>query len=372
MAKYRQCTRCLMDTSDTKIVFNDAGHCNHCIKTINGLKNNKLGRREWFHNNRYLGPYLEQIKTSGSEYDAILGISGGVDSCYAAKICASAGLKILAIHVDAGWNSESAIKNIENTISYCGFDLITYIVEWDEIRTLQREIIKSGTSNLDVVQDHVFFAVLFYLARKHKIKKFISGGNFATESIMPVSWHEGNALDSRFLKYFAKKSGLKYKSFKFINFFEHYLFNPYFRKIKTYRPLNYLKYNRDSAIKEMDIAFGWSDYGGKHCESIFTKVFQYDFLRRRYGFDKRIPHYSSIICSGGITRSDAILELEKNVYSTCELNNDLRFFCEKLQLDRAQYEEFLLARKASYFDYPNWSKLEQGCIKLQKLFKRLV
>ena len=48
--------------------------------------------------------------------------------------------------------------------------------------------LKSGVKNVEIPTDHVLMATTFELAARYGIKTIISGGNVATESIMPPSW----------------------------------------------------------------------------------------------------------------------------------------------------------------------------------------
>ena len=41
-------------------------------------------------------------------------------------------LRVLAVHVDAGWNSEIAVKNIEKMCKKLNYDLHTVVIDWPE------------------------------------------------------------------------------------------------------------------------------------------------------------------------------------------------------------------------------------------------
>ena len=205
-----QCKRCLMDTSDPEIVFNHLGECNHCtffdLNVKNFIKNDKEGMKEF-------NQIVNKIKIEGrnKEYDCIIGLSGGIDSSYLALKVKELDLRPLVVHVDAGWNSELAVSNIQKVVDHCGYDLFTEVIDWEVMKKLQIAYFKSGICNQDVPQDHVFFSSLYHFAIKNKIKYILSGGNFATESIFPNSW-QGSAMDARNLKSIYKKyTGVKLK-----------------------------------------------------------------------------------------------------------------------------------------------------------------
>lgn len=367
MKEYRICTNCVMDTSDEFIEFDSEGLCNHCRNF------NDVTSKKWFPNEiglQKLDKLLKKVKSAGenSEYDCILGLSGGIDSSYLALKIKDWGLRPLVIHVDAGWNSELAVYNIEKVVEYCNFDLHTEVIDWEAMKDLQLAYFKSGISNQDVPQDHIFFSTLYHFATKNKIKYILSGGNIATESIFPSSWH-GNAMDAINLKSIYKKfSGKKrLKNYKTINFFKYYIYFPFFYKMKTLRPLNFMEYNKEKAIKELE-KIGYKKYHGKHGESIFTKFFQTYYLPKKFGFDKRRPHLSSLIVSGQITRKQALNELEKPLFDPVEIKHDIQYIAKKLGISSIEFENLIQNENRLFSDYPNWVLLQKIFRTMKKIF----
>jgi N-acetyl sugar amidotransferase len=365
---YQVCTNCVMDTSDSEIIFDDLGVCNHCHSfyehSSKDWRPTEEGRRE-------LDQIVNKIKqqNKNKKYDCILGLSGGVDSSYLALILKEYGLRVLVVHIDAGWNQEMAVSNIQHVVGYCNFDLYTHVVDWEDIKRLQIAYLKSGISNQDVPQDHVFFAVLFKLAVKHDIKVFISGGNIATESILPNSWH-GNAMDEINLKDIFKKFGIgrlnNYDTISFLDY--HILFR--LRGMRQFRPLNFLPYDRNDAIRKLEL-IGWRNYGRKHGESFFTKFFQNYFLPVRFGYDKRRAHYSSMIVSKQMTRLEAIEMLNQPLYNEIELENDIDYFCNKLDITRAELDNYIKMPLMRYSDYDNWDSKLKYVNLLRKIYELL-
>ncbi|MHB1140014.1 MAG: N-acetyl sugar amidotransferase, partial [Microthrixaceae bacterium] len=301
----RVCTRCVMDTSDPDITFDAAGMCSHCQEF------DEVTVHQWFPGpggEQRLEKILEDVRAAGNghEYDVVLGLSGGVDSSILALRAKDWDLRVLAVHIDAGWNTELAVNNIERILEHCEFDLHTIVLDWEDVRELQLSFLRSGLSNQDVPQDHAFFAGLYKDAAKRKIRYVLSGGNIATESVFPKNWH-GSAMDLRTLKDVHRRYGTKkLKDYPTIGFLEYYLVNPYIRRVKVLRPLNYMPYDRVAAIAELEERIGFKDYGRKHGESQFTRFFQNYYLPHRYGYDKRRPHLSSMILSGQLTREAAL------------------------------------------------------------------
>jgi N-acetyl sugar amidotransferase len=343
-----------MDTSDPRISFASDGVCNHCLEF------EEKTRKNWFPNaegEARLRQMLDQIRVCGrgKQYDCIIGLSGGIDSSYMALKVRDWGLRPLVVHVDAGWNSELAVGNIEKIVKHCNYDLHTHTVDWEDMRDLQLAYLRAGISNQDVPQDHIFFSSLYHFAIDNNIQFILSGGNIATEGILAKSWHEGSAMDAINLKAIHRRFGERaLHSYKTISFFEYYIQYPLLKKMRTFRPLNFIPYNKKMAMDQLHATIDWRDYGRKHGESLFTKVFQNDYLVRKYGYDKRRPHLSSLIVSGQMTRDEALEELARPLYDPEEREIDLDYFCKKLRITRTDYEAFIDGFKSRYHDYPNW------------------
>lgn len=368
--EYKICSRCVMDTTDRDITFNFDGVCNHCITF------EEVTRLNWFPNDegeKKLISLLEQIKKSGKnkDYDCVLGLSGGVDSSYLALKAKDWGLRVLVIHIDAGWNSELAVSNIEKIVKYCNYDLHTEVIDWGEMRSLQLAYLKSGISNQDVPQDHIYFSALYHFAVKNRVKYIISGGNISTESIFPASWH-GSAMDSINLKAIYKRFGpnKKLKKYRTINFFKYFFYFPYVYKMKVFRPLDFMKYNKREALKELE-QIGYKKYDGKHGESIFTKFFQEYYLPKKFGYDKRKPHLSSLIVSGQLSRQEALRELENPLYNINTINSDKSYIAKKLGISNEKFEELIQNKNHEYSEFPNWSKYYKAASRLNRIVKRI-
>lgn len=359
-----------MDTTDPEITFDEAGICNHCRIF------EEVTKKGWFPNEegaRILRQIIENIKTigKGRSYDCILGLSGGVDSSYLALRASEWGLRPLVVHVDAGWNSELAVANIEAIVKHCNYDLYTHVVDWEEMRDLQLAYLKAAVANQDVPQDHVFFASLYHFAIQNGIRYILSGGNIATEGIFPKAWH-GSAMDARNLHAIHRKYGKgRLNTYSTISFFEYYLWYPFVKGMRTIRPLNYMPYNKTMAIAELEARIGWHSYGRKHGESVFTKFFQNYYLPTKFSYDKRRPHLASLIVSDQLKREEALEKLEEPLYDRNELERDIAYFCKKLDITRAQFDELLAAPSHDYSDFPNWNRRYQILKKAQSFFERM-
>ncbi len=368
---YQICTRCVMDTTDREITFDQQGVCSHCIEF------DEITSKRWFPNREgeeKLRFIYEQMRKKGfnKDYDCILGLSGGVDSSYLALKLYEAGIRPLVVHIDGGWNSELAVQNIENIVNYCGWHLHTVVIDWEEMRELQLAYLKSGVANQDVPQDHAFFSSLYRFAVKHRINYVISGGNLATESIFPKNWL-GSAMDAENLRDIYKKFGKKrLKRFKTISFMQLYFYYPFIKRMKTIRPLNFMPYIKSEALQELKEKVGYKEYARKHGESIFTKFYQNYWLPMKFGYDKRRPHLSSLIVSGQMTRDEALLELNKPLYEQKELLEDKEYVAKKLGVNNEEFEKILAMPSHSYQDFVNMDKKYRRMKKLQCFVSKLL
>ncbi|MGB3724196.1 MAG: N-acetyl sugar amidotransferase [Glaciecola sp.] len=370
MTKLQICTRTVMDTTDPSITFNEKGECNYCDYFDNQVKPNwHPGTEEGA---RLLEKLVADVKESskGNEYDCIIGLSGGVDSSYLAMKVVELGLKPLAIHVDSGWNSELAVHNIENIVKNLGIDLFTYVVDWKEIRDLQYAYFKSGVMNLDVPQDHLFTAILYQQAKQHNVKYFLSGSNIATESILPEAWGY-DALDAVNMKAIQKQFGKlkKFKSYKFLSFYDCYVKYPRIFGLRKAAPLDYMVYEREAAKEAIIEKLNWRDYGAKHHESKFTKFFQAHYLPHKFGVDKRKAHLTSMILSGQISREDAFKELEEPLYNPNELREDKEFVAKKLGFSQPEFDALLDGECVDYSHYKNQKWLFDLKSKIAKIIR---
>lgn len=348
---YRQCTVTVMDTTDPAITFNAAGESNH----VQFYREKLLAIWNPEGNTAHFDALVERIKADGrgKEYDCLIGISGGVDSSYIAYLAWKHGLRPLIVHTDTGWNSELAVKNIENIVSRCKFDLITHVVDWPPMQDLQRAFFRAGVPNQDIPQDHAIFAAFYGLAAKRNIKWVLNGGNFASESILPRAWGS-DAGDLRHILAIHRRFGSRsLRGYPTMGYVKYAFQFRVLHRLKIAKPLNLIRYHKQEAIETLGREFGWRYYGGKHYESRFTKFFQSWYLPTKFGFDKRLAHYSSLILSGQMTREAALTELAQPTYSAGELAEDFSYMQRKLGLTKAQFEELMAQPARQHADYPN-------------------
>jgi N-acetyl sugar amidotransferase len=352
-----------MDTSVPKIEFDRHGICNYC-KTHEV----KAALAPFSHSSasQALSAQIEQIKSRRrGEYDSIVGLSGGVDSSFVAYEAVKLGLKPLAVHFDNGWNSELAVKNVEQTVKRLGLDLLTFVIDWEEFRDIQRSFFKAHVIDIEMVTDHAIFAAMYKIARQHNIRFILSGTNAQTESIMPRAWQHFK-FDLLNLKSIHRQFGtLPIKRYPTLSIWGMAL-NHYFGGIKSVSILNYLPYRKFEAMQTLQSELGWQYYGGKHYESTFTKFYQAHILPKKFGVDKRRIHLSDLIMNGEIDRDRALQELDEPLYDPMQLEQDRAYVCKKLGFSETEFAAYLEAPQISHYAFPSYAKIAERLVAIHK------
>lgn len=348
------CSSCVMDTSDSKIVFDSDGICDHCntfFKNIQPYWN--TGTSGW----KKISSIAEGIKAAGKgkDFDCIIGMSGGIDSSYLVYLAKEKlGLRPLVFHVDAGWNSQQAVNNIEQIVDRLGLDLYTEVIDWEEMKDLQLSFFKSGVPHVDTPQDHAFFATMYKFASKYKVKHILTGGNYSTECVRnPLEWmyYQSDATQIRDIHNRFGKHPLK--NFPLTNILWHKVYLPYIKGIRLYRPLDYMPYDKEEATQFLVENFGYQRYVQKHFESRFTRFYESYWLPEKFGFDTRKVQYSSLILTGQMDRVEALDKLKSPAYDPETLAEDFNYIANKLDITTDELRSYFDAENKTYRDYKN-------------------
>jgi N-acetyl sugar amidotransferase len=343
-----------MDTSDSKITFDARGWCDYCNNYYTNIlphwHPDAVGEAQ-------LAKQIDEIKAHGKgrDHDCLIGISGGVDSSYVTHLAkARYGLRPLLFHVDAGWNSQQAVHNVERLVDTLDLDLHTEVVNWREMQDLQLAFFRSQVPHIDTPQDHAFFAGLYNFAAANGFKYILTGANYSTECVRePLEWHY-HASDLRQLRDIHATFGTReLKTFPLAGIFRFKVYYRYLKGVRVVKPLNCVPYVKDAAMELLATRYGWQKYAHKHYESRFTRFYEGYWLPTKFGFDKRRAHFSSLILTGQLSRADALSKIAIRAYDDATIAEDFEYVATKLDVGVDELRSIMAGPNKSYRDYAN-------------------
>lgn len=353
---HKICTRCIMDTSDLSISFDERGQCVYCNNFDVNIKPTWDAGVE---SNQQLERAADAIRQAGKgkDFDCIIGLSGGLDSSYVAYVAKEKmGLRPLLFHVDAGWNTDQAVGNIEKLVDGLGLDLYTDVVNWESVKRMQVAFLRAGIPDQDLVQDAAFFSGLYKFARRYKIKHIITGSNFSTECCRePEEWGGYLGIDKTLFNDIWAKcgDGKPNDDFPLVDILVYKIFYQKILGLKVHHPLNLVPYVKKNAEDELEGRFGWNRFQHKHHESRFTRFYEDYWLPRRFGYEKRRAHFSSLIMTGQMTRDYALDRISKPEMDEHFHKQEFEYVAHKLGLTVEELQQFFDGPKTTYRDYKN-------------------
>lgn len=365
MSSPQVCARCVMDTSDPDVTFDADGVCNHCRSWAEAA-----ARVEALQRSAPLEVICDRIREAGRghEYDAVIGVSGGVDSSYAALLAHRHGVRLLATHLDNGWNSELAVQNVQRLTSSLDIDLVTHVVDWEEFRDIQRAMFRASVIDIELPTDMAIIASNTKTALEHGVPTVIRGVNFVTEAIMPRAWRH-TKTDLRNLRAIQRRHGSRpIKTLPTASTLRT-LWWRFGRRVRYVDLLNHVTFDRDDAIRELE-ALGWRPYEGKHHESRFTAFYQASVLPEKYGVDKRRAHLSSLINAGQLTREQALAELASPVATARSLEQDRQYICKKLGVSESEFDTWMNEEPRPHSAYPTEDQYVRPILALVNRIRR--
>jgi len=351
MVDYQVCTRCVMDTTASDIVFDENGVCNYCTTYLKRMED---AQAQIIDHQLHRDELISTIKADGrgKDYDCIVGVSGGVDSSYALYLAVKHGLHPLAVHLDNGWDAEFAVQNIASMVDKLGVDLYTHVIDWEENRDLQISFFKANVVDIELLMDNAMLALNYQQAAKYGLKYILFGYNMATEGMnIPPGWNH--------YKYDVYNIRKIHKRFGSVPIKTHPLFSTidslkygYINRIKGVSFLDYFPYNKFEALEFLEKEFGYKPYPYKHYESVFTRFYQGYILPRKFGYDKRRVHLSTLVVSGQMDREDALKLLEESPYpDPAQEERDRIFVMEKLGFTEESFNQYMSAPEVPHEAY---------------------
>ena len=367
---YQICTKTIMDTTDPTIVFNEKGESDYYTNFKENIEPN------WHTDDRgyeELMKIADKIKktSKNKDFDCIIGLSGGLDSSYAAYIAKEVmGIRPLIFHVDAGWNTDKAVGNIEKIIHGLNLDLYTEVINWEEMKDLQTSFLKSQIADQDLPQDYAFFSGLYKFAKKNKINYVLTGGNFSTECCRePEEWGGFPGIDVTLVKDIHRKFGKRpLKTFPLVDILSYKIYYKYVLGMEVFKPLNLVPYIKKDAEQLLQEKFGWEPFQHKHHESRFTRFYEDYWLPRKFGYQKRKAHFSSLILTGQMTREEALERVSKPELSEEFLQKEFEYVANKLDMSVSDLEKIFEGENKTYKNYKNkMGLIKMGAQIMQKL-----
>jgi N-acetyl sugar amidotransferase len=356
MTNYQICSRCIMDTSDPGIGFNERNWCDYCNNFEATIKHEWMLDQSRDYKLQQLADSI-RAESRDKDFDCIIGISGGLDSSYVAYVAKEKmGLRPLLFHVDAGWNTDQAVANIEKLVDGLGLDLYTEVVNWEAVKRMQVAFLRAGIPDQDLVQDAAFFSGLYKFARKYKIKHIITGSNFSTECCRePEAWGGYLGIDKTLFADIWRQcgDGKPNDEFPLVDIFVYKLWYQRVMGLKVHHPLNMVPYIKSDAENELGRLFDWQRFQHKHHESRFTRFYEDYWLPRRFGYHKRRAHFSSLIITGQMTRDQALERISRPEMDEHFLKQEFEYVAHKLGLTVDQLQQLFESPKKTFRDYKN-------------------
>ena len=356
MNNYKICKRCVMDSSDPDITFNEKGTCSHCDNFDKEIKPSWIAGKDNDHSLIKMGEAIK-ARNKNKDFDCIIGLSGGLDSSYTAYIAVEKmGLRPLLFHVDAGWNTDQAVSNIEKLVDGLGLDLYTDVVNWESVKKMQVAFLRSGIPDQDLVQDAAFFSGLYRFAREYNVKDILTGSNFSTECCRePEDWGGYLGIDKTLFNDVWKKcgDGTSNSDFPLVDIIVYKFWYQKAVGMKVHHPLNLVSFLKSDAEGELNSKFGWQKFQHKHHESRFTRFYEDYWLPNRFGFEKRRAHFSSLVMTDQMDRVDALERLSKPELDSHLLQQEFQYVANKLELNTNELEALFAMPVKTFNDYKN-------------------
>ncbi len=365
-----------MDTTDPNIAFDEGGWCDYCRNYYQNIFPNwhpdEIGAKA-------LSGIIEKIKGEGKgrDHDCLIGLSGGVDSSFVTYLAKKEfGLRPMLFHVDAGWNSQEAVNNIERLVDGLQLDLYTEVVDWEEMKDLQLAFFRAQVPHIDTPQDHAFFAALYNFAAQNGFKYILTGANYSTECVRePLAWHY-HASDLRQLRDIHRRFGKRpLNKFPTADIFKYRVYYQYVKGLRVIKPLNFVPYVKREAIQKLTDLFGWQTYPFKHYESRFTRFYEGYWLPKKFGYDKHRAHFSSLILTKQMTRCQALELISEPAYDAETISQDFEYIAKKLDLTSSELQQIMSGQNRSFRDYKSnmfWIGLATKVLRLLKVQKAII
>lgn len=346
-----RCARCLMPSTYPGLTFDRNGICNHCTSYV---KPEPLGEER----------FLERIHSKrGAEYDCVLGISGGKDSCYVAYLAKRRfGLRVLAVCYDFPFMVDLARRNADTVCHNLGIELLVVKthnnLEHNLLRNHLISLAATGTTWGQCIFCHYGIdAVLHETARSRDIPLILSG---VTHS--ETWWDPGNRLGilAHRLKRLPPTDMARFGLYQFrayMGLVDQRRQFPMpgnsclgvYRKAQapadgpeTIRVFDYIEWDQDTIERTLREETGWERPAKSlswRYDCILEPLLDFTY-KREFGISSAGLYLCGLIRSGGINREEALSLLNESE-DQARLNESMKAVLDFLEIPPRIQERYL-------------------------------
>jgi N-acetyl sugar amidotransferase len=347
--QFQMCTRCIYDTHIPYISFDENGVCNYCHQYNQMQVEYPMGKE----GRKVLEAYVEQMKKDGKgkPYDVVIGVSGGCDSSYMLHFAKKEfGLRVLASHFDNTYNSRIAVENIDIVLDKLDIDLYTHVVDNEEYNRIYKSFFLASVPEIDTPTDISLASVHYMAAAKYGIKHIWEGHSFRTEGISPPGWFY---MDAKYVQTIHSKFGDgKIESLPVL-WMSKWLKWMLVNKIKKFRPLYYMDYDKQ-AVKEFLVKeYGWQWYGGHHMENRSAYFVNNYYLPKKFDIDLRYSEFSALVRAGQMKREDALEKIKEPKPFDTDILEEIK---KRVGFTDSDFENIMNAKPLHYTHYKTYKE----------------
>lgn len=353
-----ECDTCLMNSSFSD--FRKIGrYCSYCLDFM--VKREQVSLQQ---SPSRLNQLISSIKTSrpkNSEYDCVVGISGGIDSCFVLHHVVSQGLNAIAVSMDNGLNDSTANTNIRALCNKLGVPLYSHVIDWAEYSEMLRSMISADVIDIEILYDNACQAVCYNKALELNCKFILSGSNTFTEGMRPpqdMSWHKNDVKNILAILYrYQSMSGVSRQrplTYPFLGPWKR-AYCTLYKKVQWVKYLDYINYNKKDALQLLVTNYHFVPYGQKHFENIMTRLYQGYILPQKFSCFKERWHLSMEIISGLISREDALNII--GAQQTYDWSRDISYISDLLCMADSDFADYIQRPQIPHDHYASDIKL---------------
>ena len=343
------CTRCIYDSRIPKITFDEKGVCNYCAQYDQMMDEYPIGQEGL----KIIEKEIEQVKKDGKgkPYDVVIGVSGGADSSYMLHVAKKKyGLRVLAAHFDNTYNSRIAVENIDCILEKLDIDLYTHVVDNIRYQKIYKSFFKASVPEVDTQTDIALAAVHYQAAEKYGIEHIWEGHSFRTEGISPSGWVY---MDAMYIKRIHEKYGDGDLGNLPVLWLDKWIKWISEDKIKKFRPLYYLDYNKEKVKIMLEKEYGWQWYGGHHMENRTAYFSNNYYVLKKFGIDLRYAEFSALVRAGMMTRKVALEKIKEDKPFDQDILEEIK---KRTNTSDQEWEEIMAAPPSHYTEHETYKK----------------